>query len=280
MLFQGTTAKKQHLCFHYNPAIISINKVEQLAKNAGAELTGHFGHLLIEAAGVRQPRHARAIENEIKNYRGVLHASVSGTGFIQLEFNKESTSEENLVEQIKKDGLTIVNVEDFHVHEQKEPGKTQKETDQEAKVHKHEHAGLFGGKTELIFAIICGILLGIGFFLSFFETLSPFSIGFYAGAYLFGGYYTTKEAIHGISNKEFEIDFLMLVAAIGAALLGEWAEGALLLFLFSLGHSLEHFAMEKARKSIAALAGLAPKTALLKTGANLTEVKNRRTKNR
>ena len=65
----------------------------------------------------------------------------------------------------------------------------------------------------------------------------------------------------------------MLVAAIGAALLGEWAEGALLLFLFSLGHSLEHYAMEKARKSIAALSDLAPKTALLKKDNNIHEVK-------
>ncbi len=64
----------------------------------------------------------------------------------------------------------------------------------------------------------------------------------------------------------------MLVAAIGAAVLGQWAEGALLLFLFSMGHSLEHYAMEKAKKSIAALTELAPKTALIKQGDSLKEV--------
>ena len=64
----------------------------------------------------------------------------------------------------------------------------------------------------------------------------------------------------------------MLVAAIGAAILGEWAEGALLLFLFSMGHALEHYAMNKARKSIAALAELAPKTALLKRNGKTEEV--------
>ena len=65
----------------------------------------------------------------------------------------------------------------------------------------------------------------------------------------------------------------MLVAAIGAAILGQWGEGGLLLFLFSLGHSLEHYAMEKAKKSIAALTELAPKTALLKNGEDIKEVK-------
>ena len=64
----------------------------------------------------------------------------------------------------------------------------------------------------------------------------------------------------------------MLVAAIGAAILGEWAEGALLLFLFSFGHSLEHYAMGKAHKSIESLATLAPKTALKKTEGSSVEV--------
>lgn len=58
----------------------------------------------------------------------------------------------------------------------------------------------------------------------------------------------------------------MLVAAAGAGILGDWAEGALLLSLFSLGHALEHYAMGKAKRSIAALAELTPKTALLKSG--------------
>ncbi|GAB3832670.1 hypothetical protein GCM10028895_50700 [Pontibacter rugosus] len=48
--------------------------------------------------------------------------------------------------------------------------------------------------------------------------------------------------------------------------------GALLLFLFSMGHALEHYAMNKARKSIAALAELAPKTALLKRNGKTEEV--------
>jgi Cd2+/Zn2+-exporting ATPase len=54
----------------------------------------------------------------------------------------------------------------------------------------------------------------------------------------------------------------MLLAAIGAAILGEWFEGALLLFLFTLGHGLEGYAMRRARNAIGALAKLVPETAL------------------
>lgn len=64
----------------------------------------------------------------------------------------------------------------------------------------------------------------------------------------------------------------MLVAAIGAAALGQWPEGALLLFLFSLGHALEHMAMNKARKSIEALAGLSAKTAIVRRNGIQEEI--------
>ncbi|SHN43841.1 heavy metal translocating P-type ATPase [Chitinophaga sp. CF418] len=133
--------------------------------------------------------------------------------------------------------------------------------------HSHTHGGIFGHNTELIFSIICGICLGIGFGLHFIKTLTPgIPLILYTGAYFFGGFFTAKEAVTAISKGEFEIDFLMLVAAAGAAILADWAEGALLLFLFSLGHALEHYAMGKAKKSIAASAELTPKTALLKSG--------------
>lgn len=277
--------KKAKLCFHYDPSAISIAEVEKLAKQAGAEITHHYGHLLIEVSGVRHPRHARIKEAALRRQRGVLNVSVSGTGFIQLEFNKEATSKETIIQQIKKSGLEVNKVEDFHLHKEIAAPKVEHKHEHKDKKHdhsqdhaqhdhEHSHGGIFGENTELIFAIICGAFLGIGFGLSYVKGVSEYvSIGFYIGAYFFGGFYTTKEAIEGISKGEFEIDFLMLVAAIGAAILGHWAEGALLLFLFSLGHSLEHYAMEKARKSIAALTELAPKTALLKTGAEVKEVK-------
>src|SRR5690606_24112758 len=65
---------------------------------------------------------------------------------------------------------------------------------------------------------------------------------------------------------------LMLVAAAGAAALGSWAEGALLLFLFSLGHALEHYAMGRAKRAIEALAELAPDTAVVRRDGQVQEI--------
>lgn len=282
---ENNTSKAQ-LCFHYNPDEISLEKVEQLARHAGAEITGRYGHLLLQVKGIRHVRHARIIELDLKDTKGVLSVSASAAGWITIEFDHREITPEKIFGKLNKLNLTVVSPDlasipvRKHIHEEEkgQKGKIKHdhahgEHDHATHDHDHAHGGIFGEKTELIFAIICGALLGIGFGLSFIKSLpSLVSIALYIAAYFFGGFYTTKEAIQGIRKGEFEIDFLMLVAAIGAAALGQWAEGALLLFLFSLGHSLEHYAMEKARKSIAALTELAPKTALLKTGNDTREV--------
>ncbi len=143
---------------------------------------------------------------------------------------------------------------------------------QRGNAHDHDN-GFLGKNTELYFAIFSGLFLVVGFLLEEFMNASGnLSWYLYLSAYFFGGYYVLREAVHEIAKGRFEIDFLMLVAAAGAGILDKWAEGALLLFLFSLGHALEHYAMGRARKSIAALTDLAPKTALLKKEGGTVEV--------
>lgn len=135
--------------------------------------------------------------------------------------------------------------------------------------HDHASGGPFGEKSELIFAILAGVFLAIGWLLQWRE-IGPgwLPTALYIAAYLFGGWFTAIEAFENLRERRFAIDTLTLVAAIGAAALGKWAEGALLLFLFSIGHSLEHYAMGRARKAIEALAELAPDTAIVRRDGN------------
>jgi len=80
-------------------------------------------------------------------------------------------------------------------------------------------------------------------------------------AYLAGGWKATWEALRALKRGSIEVDFLMITAAGGAAFLGHWAEGAILLFLFSLGNTLEAFAFGRTRRSIRALMELRPDSA-------------------
>lgn len=270
----GTASNKAQLCFHYDPAVITVDRVQRLAEQAGAEITSRYHHLVVEVKGIRHQRQTRLVEALLNKKQGILSASVSGSGVVGVEYDTQLTSEDKVLGYLKEEGLQLTTAT-AHRHA---PGETH-EHEHKGHDHQHEgeeghaHGGIFGKNTELIFSILCGALLAIGFALSVINGIAPaIPLAFYIGAYFFGGFYTAKEAVGTIFKGGFEIDFLMLVAAIGAAILGDWAEGALLLFLFSLGHSLEHYAMEKARKSIAALTALAPKTAFLKQDGQTNEV--------
>ena len=103
--------------------------------------------------------------------------------------------------------------------------------------HNHEHSGIFGKNTELYFAILSGVFFFTGLILELGFKLPEIALYSYIATYFFGGYYTTLEAIVKVRKGEFEIDFLTIVAAIGAAYIGSWEEGALLLFLFSISIS-------------------------------------------
>ncbi|MFL0070101.1 heavy metal translocating P-type ATPase [Tenacibaculum maritimum] len=142
-----------------------------------------------------------------------------------------------------------------------------------AKEHDHSHGGIFGESTELYFAILSGAFFFLGVVLEKLTGVSEiYTLGSFVIAFFFGGWFTTKEAIEKIRKGEFEIDFLMLIAALGAAYINKWEEGALLLFLFSLGYSLENYAMGKAKKSIEALGELSPKKVLVKRGETTAEI--------
>ncbi|QKW48513.1 heavy metal translocating P-type ATPase [Streptomyces buecherae] len=138
--------------------------------------------------------------------------------------------------------------------------------------HDHDH-GPFGERAELVFALLSGVAYLTGLLLGLTtDAPEPASLACYLAAYAFGGFFTVREAVSTIRAGRFEVDFLMLVAAVGAGAIGRWAEGAVLLFLFSLGHALEEYAMGRARRSIEALADLTPATALLRSGERVTEV--------
>jgi len=94
---------------------------------------------------------------------------------------------------------------------------------------------------------------------------------FYVLSYIAGGYDIATHAIPGLVKGKFDTDVLMLAAAGGAALLGEWSEGAFLLFLFSLGHAGEHYALDRARRAVNALGELMPRTAYVKHGDEIVE---------
>jgi len=114
-----------------------------------------------------------------------------------------------------------------------------------------------------------GVLLGLGFGLEMFGSAESaiartLMIGLFAGSLAAGVAVTLRKAWSAIKVGALDINVLMLVAAAGAVLLGQWSEAATVVFLFALAQALEARTLDRARSAIRALMDLTPSDALVR----------------
>jgi len=119
----------------------------------------------------------------------------------------------------------------------------------------------------LIASLVCDKTIGKHTALTYF---------LYAGAYIFCGQQGVRSAIASLREKVLDVDVLMVLAAIGAGIVGQPFEGALLLFLFSFSNVLQSYALQRTQKAIHSLLKLRPDKALVKRngGTELVRVEN------
>ncbi len=117
------------------------------------------------------------------------------------------------------------------------------------------------GDKDLLSAIVSGVLLAVGFVADQVGAPAPLVTGIFLSSALAGGWHAVLTSLQQLLRFQFDVDLLMVVAAIGAGAVGQIEEGAMLLFLFSLGHGLEGFATERARRAIDGLGALTPEVA-------------------
>ncbi len=227
------------LCVHYDADLVSLNDVEQLAKRAGAEILKRYRHELIAVEGMDCSDCARVIEHSVGRMDGVLNVTVNYPAQkMRVEYDAQKVSHGAIDKRLRGLGYTV-------------PLEGLKSFYQENR--------------EIIFSLTAGALVLLGWLgETFFGLPQPAAIALFLGAYFFGGWDISRHALHALRERHFDTDLLMVTAAIGAALIGNFFEGALLLFLFSLGHALEERALDRARAAVRALADLSPKTAIVK----------------
>ncbi|UOQ48937.1 cadmium-translocating P-type ATPase [Gracilibacillus caseinilyticus] len=188
---------------------------------------------------------AQSIEKHLNGVSGVASASVSfSTGKIKVN---HQTSIEDIVTEVNKIGYKAIPLE----------------TGAKATEVKSQN--------EYRPIIFSGIVIALGFIGSF-TTLSPIISNFlYAIAMVISGYKPVKSAFFAVKSRSLDMNVLMSSAVIGAALIGEWFEGATVVWLFALGTALQNQSIEKTRKSIQSLMELAPAEAWIKVGSELKQ---------
>lgn len=121
--------------------------------------------------------------------------------------------------------------------------------------------------------MLCLSMVVLGWTLELWADL-PRSViwSFYAVAYISGGFFSIQEAWDTLKQRQFDVNFLMIIAAAGAAIVGQPLEGAVLMFLFSLSNTLETYAMGRTHASIRALLDMTPQEADLYRDGTITRV--------
>ena len=254
------------LCFHYDPAILSLSRIESLARGAGSQLTDRYGHAVIPLGAIRSEDGGPKVERELQRLDGVIAAAVNmAAEQVYVEFERRRTSADQITARLREMGY-------------RRSGQTTQRFRGNQADHDHsqrEADSWYARNQELAWSLIAGVLLVIAWTAGrWFGLPQGAAIGLYLVAYGFGAFDLVRHAIVPLrrGRVEFDIDLLMLLAATGAAILGQWAEGAFLLFLFSLAHALEHLALDRARHAIEALADLAPPQARVRRGDEIVTV--------
>jgi len=269
------------LCIHYDPNLISLAAVQRIALQSGSEFTEQYRHEQIPFTHMDAADAALGLTRRLEQMPGMLHANVNyAVGLAFVAYNSNVLQRATIERTMQNFGIVVLPVSapsTVRLREIKQPTDDRQTHDEHAG-HDHGSAPAFlphwmQERWTLILVGLAGLCLLIGWggerFLGWSSTVA---LLFYLLAYLAGGYDIATHAIPGLFHGQFDTDVLMLAAAAGAAVLGQWPEGAFLLFLFSLGHAGEHYALDRARNAVNALGELMPQTARVKRGEQLQEI--------
>lgn len=249
----GSPAK---LCIGIEPGRVSVRRLAQRAKTAGAQISARYGHAVWQLQGMTHSSRASNAQLALRRLPGVMDAVVMTGGRSRIEFDQEVTSEAELRRLASDEGLVVVTrvkVDDRHDdHEH---------TRAHNHDHDHAHGHSHGGPSELIIAAVAFTVFIVARIIDWSTDVERIPLVLYVLVAIATGVIVGRDMLETLRARRLDIEMLMIAAAIGAAILGNWSDAALLLALFSLGHGLEAFAMERARHEIEGLGELAPATA-------------------
>lgn len=232
----------------YDPSQLSEEELRKIAEEhvpapALQKRTLRLDGAACEACAIR-------LEKRVEKIPGVRRATATYLGKILcLTFDETLADEQAVLEKVKAVGANV------------RPYESPK-LDEAATFWQKVRAG------ELNEEISCAL----GFVFLIASLIADHTVGkaaavtyvLYAGAYFFCGQQGVRSAIASLREKVLDVDVLMVLAAIGAGIVGQPFEGALLLFLFSLSNVLQSYALQRTQKAIHSLLKLRPDKALVK----------------
>ncbi len=251
-------SEQTEICIHYDAKKISLDILRENLTKVGSAITKRYLQTTWFVRGMESAQCSYLIEYSLSRLPGVLTANVAyAAERLVIEYDRELTNPREIDKRVKALGYELEEPEKGHA------------------CSFHSHGGGLAPKLQMTLSIVSGVLLASGFVYQHVINQSDVIVGqvVFCLAMLCAGLFPARAAFNSLkSTKLPDIETLMVVAALGAGCLGAFFEGAFLLFLFSLGHALEHRAMDQARHAVEELGKLRPSKAFVKQGKELVEV--------
>ncbi|MCG3146940.1 MAG: putative cadmium-transporting ATPase [Verrucomicrobiae bacterium] len=242
-------SRGQSLKFRYDPRLVSLVRVQEIAKQMGVEFGQRFERCALRLRGVRCTDCSQGMEKKLEQTSGATRVAINpAAGSIAVEYDSTTADLATFEERFASAGYQT----------QRHP-----RTREDLRAAHAEEAVARGRMAILTATCITGLLVGWGGeklgWLTEAQAIVPYCI-----SYLAGGFYAARRAFRELLTGSVNVDLLMIAAAIGAAIVNEWPEGAALLFLFSLSNTLEQYVLGRTRRAIEALMDLTPDEAVVR----------------
>lgn len=236
----------------YDPAKLSESDLRILAKEYATEVSTALQKRTFQLKDSGCEACAIKLERKVRKIPGVRKATATYLGQVLcLTFDSEVAAEANVMASVRQTGAHI------------QPLKLASPKTTELSLGQKLRAGELN---EEVSCAVGTLFLIAAFVVERSSGVSGLTHGLYAGAYIFCGQKGVRSALASLRQRVLDVDVLMVLAALGAALVGAPFEGALLLFLFSFSNVLQRYAMERTQRAIQSLLTLRPDQALLKEG--------------
>lgn len=239
---------RQVLSLEYLPERISLAQVEAVAESLGAKLGTRYERCTLRLAGLNCTECALSLERDLKRVPGVPWLAVDFPGSVVRAEIEADGARAQLERRIAQLGFAP------SVAADRDPGAVER-------------------RRMTVLTAVCLAALATGSLLGFVPSIPSIAqVAFFVVAYVAGGYYSAKNAIAALRERTVDVNLLMVTAALGAAGIDYWQEGAILMFLFSLSNTLESYAMARTRRAIKALMKLSPEDARVRRDGEEVQV--------
>jgi len=244
------------LTVEYDADKITLREIATLVRQLGYDVEAE-GRIVVagyNVAGLKAGEDAKVLDEALTSLHGVIDVRIDyRAGRVGLTYDRELVSPSDIVKVMQAQGY-----------------------DASPREEREKPAGLLSllvGRNREVLTGVAGLSIFMGAMSHFLDLPEMISIACYVIATLAGGFHVARSGLASLrAAHTLDMNFLMSLAAIGAMGIGEWAEGAMVMFLFSLGNSLESYAVSRARNAIRGLMKLSPSEAVVLHDGEMAKV--------